>query len=609
MILRAIILVLAIAPLAHAQDRPQFKPLPTPAGAVLHAAVDAARLPRLKVNDVEVCVDAPFTRYLWFAETDPKQLKADMQGCVLACNIAAQIGCGLPYRPVQCGERMLRVDLRGMAESLEGLQKLTTLWEEYRFDPAFSTLITANTKRLLKGDSPKVKRKVQVKTNWREVDSEPYTHNGQTYRKKWEWDAEWKEEWVSITDLGDAVIRLPGEHLDLGPYLELQSLLQTEAPVIDGRYFLYRSLASIKGSGTYKTIFGGLYYEHVGLQRSDKDGVTDEDLLLQRLGVINVAKGERTKDVFHRLKSDRRAAMFRSRVTGGPRIIEWYPHLAAPTELLPLIMVTGDVGNTEIDTERRPVFDLRNPIVKAREWLITRPNGEILYVLTDAVKGALQEKAPDDVVRDSTVPPPNSSELQSCISCLACHGSLDGWQPFRNEVLLIHQAQARILGEVKPKKIDVDFDTIARLEEQYQGNADNLLRMLKTVHAGAVLRITGPWASKDQTDVAVLGYASITRQWRAYAYTPIDAGVALRELGFDVPKEQAIDFLGRVLPPLDAGVQLGDLVPEDVRVWGLLAGLEIVRTDWALFYSFAALRSQATLAAWQVKTLGNVKVK
>jgi hypothetical protein len=561
------------------EEKAEKLPIPVPAKAVIDAFNDLPNIP-----------DEPiYYRYFWFRENDPVELKKDMQSFLFDLNSTAQLGVNLPYRPVQIAENILRVDLRCVSEDLAGLKKNLELYEEYRFDPDFSTLFTKETLEFVKFDKePVIKSKVAKKVNEREVESEPYQHNGITYKKKWVYDTEWEEKETPITEIKDQdVIRLDPEHVDLEPYCKLKHLLQTEAPIINADYYSTRAMSSIEGKGVFKTIFGGLYYRHKNLDRAKAgDETTDEDLLLKRLGV--------KKSDFVERKSDRRLAMFASKITGCPRIVEWAPHIAAPPEMLPIITVTGDVSRTDIDIGRRPMYDLIDPRVTAREWLITCANGTILYVLSSAIDGKLAEKAPDDIARDHTVAPPNTTELFTPHSCISCHGPHDGWQPAVNDIEKVFRLDG-VFGQLKNLKNS--FNDITRVKNLYKGNPDNLFRMLRTLHAGAVLQITGPWVgAEDQTKVVQLTYAQSTKRWREYNFGLVGAKKALYELGFDTNSgEAAVTELEKLLPPLKVGLRVGHLVSEDIRTLALINEIEMPRSDWALYYSFAATRTQNTL--------------
>ena len=601
-----------------------WQPLPAPPQSIPVALKDAEVLPHVEVEGVKVSIDAPFQRYLWFRESDPVKLKADMQAMLLTLNATSQLGCD-PYgafctfRPTQVGERMLRVDLRHLSDSIDGIKDNLRVWEEYRYDPAYSTLITKDTLKSLTfpdGAEPKVKRKVKklVKTNERLVDKDKvFVKGGQQFRGRWVWDTEWKEEVVEVglKELTDVdVVRFNGEHLDLEFLQKLQAILQTEAPIIDADYFTLRATASIQGSGAYKTVFGGLYRDHLGLRDLKRDkGQTEEDVLLRKLGIINPQNDKTAVQIFDGLRSDRRAAVFRRKLNARPSRIDWFPTLAASPEDVPVLFVTNDIGSRDIDIGQHPLFNLVNAKFKAREWIWRSANGLDRYALSSAVDGSLQDLAPQDVANDTTVPADQPPELQAGISCMACHGPQDGYHPFKNDVQVMFRSRAVIFGDVNDGKVPDLFGALQRQEQQYRGDGSDLLRMARTANAKAVLKITGPWAeSKDQADVVKLAYRQVVAMARRHAYDAIDAHAALRELGFEVAREEAVTFIRKLLPPVTAGVQVGDLVPEDVRVWALLSGIEITRSDWALLYAFVAVRSQRTLETWaKAKNQGDQK--
>lgn len=544
-------LALAVAPEAAIARRT------TPADAQALALADLQTLPA----DVQ-----PFTRYLWVSEGTAEAARTGS----LTLNYVSRTA--LPTRPpLLIRGPLLRVNLQKLAMDDDDLKDYLRLWEEFQYDPSFATLVTKDSlKALLKeaGVLNVGKTKILVPTA-------PYVLDGETYTERWA-----------------SVLRLPGRGLDEKTDAELYKRTGSMAAVTELNYFTYRSLSTIKDKGVYETIFGGLYYELSGVRKSKEKGTTDEDLLFEQLGVGDAKKGVKAEVVYERVKSDRRAAMFRSKVTGKPRRVDFLKSLLGRDEAF--VFVTHDLADEDIDVGTHPIMNLVTFKDRAREVIYTRRNGLHGFVLFDG-EGKLQDAAPDNVVKDHQIPAPHTARLQGAISCIRCHGTdgSDGLKPVTNDVPKLVKSFAKggvdIFGDLT--KLDEGIpQTINRLAGQYAASPDKTLRRGREDYIQAILESTGPWkAGKDQTEVGLLSAKYYEQTWRAYWYATVDTQQALKELGYDVPKEKAQATLQALLPP-DLDSRIGDLIPEDPRIAALKQGIDITRTDWALAYQPAAGR-------------------
>lgn len=495
------------------------------------------------------------------------------------------------------GGKLLRVDLRSLADAQSDLDEILLLREELRNDPAFSRLLTRDTIELALRDRNLAEaifggaiptRKVHTSDwHWDAKASGTWydERTKTTYKGQWIDKGGFKE--VSILDANSNVVRLNARHLSGQVLEQLQALTHSEVPIVEIGYAVTRLTSAIQGEGLFRDLYSGLYSRFIGLRKSKEKGVTDEDLLLNDLLVGGVVK-VKAVDVFEKQRSDRKLAMFRSSVTGSPRDVQWIPTTTRGNGLS-LAFITGDPSSRDVDVGAHPVLNLGRAKVKAREWLWKNAFGLDRAALTDAVNGTLQDRAPADVVIDREIPSPYAPELDGgIISCGRCHGRFEGWQPMTNDVAALFKSGLDVFGDINDHTRTL-YDTAKRLRGQFQGDANFVLKQLRDDNAEAVLRITGPWAkSKGQTDVYKLAWNRISAIHAEYNYRLVDAQVALRELGVEVAKADAVKMFNLLVPVLKG--QPGVVVGEDARLWQLRIGGSITRNDWNLAFEGAMLR-------------------
>jgi hypothetical protein len=236
---------------------------------------------------------------------------------------------------------------------------------------------------------------------------------------------------------------------------------------------------------------------------------------------------------------------------------------------------------------------------KAFEAIAESGSGMHKYALFNDKEELLDEAAPD-VAIDRTVPSPNSARLQSGISCIACHeteGS-DGWKPLRNDVKSMLAGKLDLFADLSQFH-RLQSDAISRAAGLYAGNFTKGLRRARDDYAETILNITGPWPqSGDQTDVVKVAMTKVVDKTRGWYYTMVTPEQALRELGYQAPKDKVLSTLNSLLPPDPSG-RVGDIYLEDPRIGALKQGVSIPRWDWALSYGFAAGRVQKTVKAME----------
>ena len=555
---------------------PAELPQSIPADAIAAVADD--------IRDVAEA-DRFFHRWVWSQSGEAEDWKA------LSDTLARISRAPFIRRPAVRGI-VARIDLRWYAPRDQDIADWIRFWEQLQFDPSFSLLITADTLKLL-------------------TEAQRATIQVPCRRIVWDGDRDTGRRVlraIPLVELRDVVVvRLNADHLRQTPYTQIQAATVSIAPIVELRYFVGRVLSTIKdrdvvkgkaAENVFSTIWGGLYYEFAGVRASQKKGRTDLGQLLFDVAGID----EPLDKFFDRLRSDSKVAVFRSEVTGHPRAVLSF---AAPTARLsdasPIVVITLDLRNRDVDVLSHPMANLLAFEVQAFEVLWTLLDGS----QGGAIYGAEQqllEAAGQDVVADHDIPKPYTPILQGGISCIRCHGVYDGWQPLKNDAKVLLSYYLDVFGDTADARKSIP-DTVARIAGLYSGDPRKMLSRARDDLAEATLRATGPWKGDGaQTNTVKLSSARISRIYAQDRYTMVDASLALRDLGF-VPEKginpatgvaRELEQLRRVLPPEKAAATVVNgvaIIPEDFRVGGLLAGLSINRTDWALAYNFALTRT------------------
>jgi hypothetical protein len=521
---------------------------PSPADAVAYAVADISQLP---------ISDQPFQRYIWIPDGDPQKISA----MNYVMNLSASRATVLVAPTIVADGKLVRWDLRQLAPRPEQYANLHALWEELAFEPYFHiTKTTADTLPIgavqveSRLDDPpgSLRFKFQEQLFFKAPGNEFFVLENNVWNRR--------EIKVDIQRVATY-----GVHVGLEQGVLLQGLAQSNAAVTRYDFFLVKALSSIDG---------GLYYRFAGIERDPAEG-TAQDAFLKSLGA--------SQQLVEDLRSDQRAAMFRSNVTGKPRRVDvFYGSGVRPGSGAGLITITHDISDNDVDPRSDPIRNLLNLKDQAREAIAAKPNGLHIFALFDG-NGALQDEAPPNIVRDHSVPPPHTGRVQSAISCIRCHGPYDGLQPFKNEVQTMLSGFLDVFGDVS--STDQIPDQLDRLAGLYAGDLEKPIRRGRDDYSDAVFRVTGgltiPQVSSRVSDI-----------YGDYVYREVGAFEACYELGYLVPPTEAVYYLNKLLPPLPQDVV--GISPEDPIIGALKAGLKVNRLQWEQVYADAALRALQT---------------
>lgn len=554
-------LSVVLATLLGAALPDNVSPVPVPADAVTWAVRDLETIP----------LDARIhQRYIWDHMADINSHAAItfvLNSTVSRASIIVE-----PTLVPNTKNQLFRIDLRNYGPNAKDYATIHTVWESQDLlEPFFHSITFVNKVEL-------VSQKVRISVP-------PYVaDDGKTYDYKYE-----IQQVPKLTPVAQAATFSP--HLALPTHIQpiensvekLAAYTASNVPIVRFDQFLVRALT---------TLNGGLYYKWIGADKQKVQGKSDQVRFLETYGA--------SQELSESLRADNRAALFRSSVAlRKPRQVDLFFGVGVkPSQGIPLVTVTHDISIGSVDPEQHPIRNLVDFKDDAREIIVVRSNGLLDYALFNSA-GVLQDDAPPDIVKDSTVPSDHASQLQPAISCIRCHGPHTGYQPIRNDVR--HMMEWRdnkglrlaILGDLgDPSKDPVDI--LDQLYGRYKARPELMLDLARTQYAATV-------ASFSRAKVEELT-EYLSARFGAYVYDPVTAQTACYELGFAVAEEDAVELYNTIVPMLPTNAQ--GFSPEDPIVAALRTGtkdypVSISRFEWDQIYSDVMLRSNA----WRVQAL------
>lgn len=371
------------------------------------------------------------------------------------------------------------------------------------------------------------------------------------------------------------------------PPSPLEQITNSSVPIVRFDYFIRKAMS---------TLDDGLYYKFRGITKSTKKGVSDLDFALEKFAGV-------TETDVRKLASDRKVAMFRSNVTGKPRAAVLFSGIQGRISTNQgLVVVTHDTADNQNEANQDPILNLVQHAFDGTEVFIEMQNGHIMYLLFtgdldgdgkyDPAKGEgeLVDSAPDNLVKDHTVPAPHTARLQPAISCVRCHAQTksggvqpDGWIDLRNDVNQLVAGGLDIYGE----RTDgfPDKQTINRLAGLYAGKLDKPIQRARDDLAEVLASLTGEVSTKEQSVVTKV-HGRIAKTYQAYWYDMVSPRTALFEIGIEAEDDvEAVGVLRKLFPPSlpdEIGIRV-----VDPRIGALRAGVPINRQQWEKVYGDA----------------------
>ncbi len=368
--------------------------------------------------------------------------------------------------------------------------------------------------------------------------------------------------------LHDPYFHVPDSNIKLGvavvaPHLEqaeatlLADLSLSAGAVYRADWFLVKALS---------TLNGGAYYDFRQVERQPAKGTPLDNWLSKRGLFVATTQA---------VGGERRAAMFRSGVTGKSRRVDLFPTLAGG-----LGSITRDVKDGNVEAGSHPLRNLLAFSDDGSEIIVAQPNGMLDYLLADS-KGNIVDEAPPDLVRDHTIPPPHTARLQPARSCISCHSidREDGWRTVTNDVKTLLGSRLNVFADFGAGITREEaVDKLAGFYALDVEHADGLLGRARRDHSAAVFRSAAGLKFDEQKSFVSQVGQLVTTIIHGYDYDLVTPEIAARELG-SVAKES----------PLEAALGAADETTETDPIIGFLRiGVGVNRSDWETVYADAA---------------------
>lgn len=491
--------------------------------------------------------DRPHTRYIW-VQNPTAESRAVLNFTIQTA--VSQSSVLVP--PVFVAEgNLLRIDLRSLAPQPEQFARLAAVWES-QVDPSFY-FINKVVSEVIENVAP-------------------YKHSdGKTYSKRRVKKAVDVKTWAVHT-----------AHGNNGAPEGLSQVTKSATPIVAQAHFVTKALSVDNG---------GLYYRFMGFDaKPANDKRSDQEFILSLFGA--------SEKQSEQLRGDERTAQWFSGVTAKPRRVDFfYGTGVRPSSGLPLISITHDPQDGDVDPKQHPMKSLLNLQDRARELLAQRANGTIAYGIFDQ-NGKLVETVPDNVAKDHTIPAPHTARLQCAISCISCHGPNEAWQPCSNDVqvMLRQTVNGRRFNVFDDESSKADpQDVLDRLAGLYSGNTEEPLQLAREAHERVCYKIgtAAKWKAEPARYARTLS-AEVTKQVYDYWFEPITPQKACREMGYEVSEDNAAEAFSKLVPLLpvnSVGVSTDDPTFATLRAWTKEHPLRVSRADWELVFNDAMLRA------------------
>ena len=524
----------------------------SPATAAATAVADVGQL-----QAADRCV----IRYLWNSDGDPLTPKL----VSFALNAVVSKASTIRRPAVVADGLLVRVDLLAYAPNDDDLIALIDLWESLAEKEPYFTItrkVAVPLSKLRVGDLIRVRFS---DGRWRSClfqrlnGSQVYfTWRGKLYQQH--------EKFVDVL----ATVMAPWLG-DASPLLS--GATQSQCPIVRADWWLVQVLTTLRG---------GRYYDFARIRQSNGEQ-TARELFLEEVGA--------DQQLVDQLDSLQKIALKRSEVTGKPRQVFFFYGVGnRPGDAIPLVTITEDLTDEDVQAEQDPIRNLQNFKGKGSEAIRLNKRGFQDYALFDG-DGDRVDVVPQNIATDRHVPDPHTKNLQPGISCIFCHGMVEGergYKPAPNHIQLMVRGRGNIFDDLsEPKK--TGNEVLDELASEFGGSLDKPFFRARMDFSDAVFRATG---GLSVAELANGLYAAIY----GYLYDPVNATLACQDLGVDPPAEKAIETFSALIGEHVAGPDW--IIPEDPTFAAILTPtLFANRYEWELVYADAAIRQQETLRA------------
>lgn len=321
------------------------------------------------------------------------------------------------------------------------------------------------------------------------------------------------------------------------------------------------------------TLEGGKYYEFLQIPPNTNEIHSQQSEWLATLGAFEATT--------EKLNADQRSAIFRSGVTGKPRRIDVFYGLLRGGNI---VTITHDISDDDVSTAQHPIRNLLEFQDAGREAIVARPNGMLAYALWNN-RGEFVDSVPDNIAADSTIPAPHTKRLQAAISCIRCHATVDGFQPFGNDVQTILRSNLDVFSDLVGKD-ETREEIVDRLAGLYAGQLDvpdGPIGRARRDYSAAVYKIVGGAFGAENPNVVTAVHDQIGKIFAGYRYDLVTPAKACAELGLIVDEADGTRGLVELLGPVVPGAAV------DPIAGTLRAGVSVNRADWEQIYADIAM--------------------
>lgn len=372
-------------------------------------------------------------------------------------------------------------------------------------------------------------------------------------------------------------IAVVAPHLPQDQALALSGLQLAPGTIYRADWFIVLALSTIEDDK-------GRYYDMRQVELNPK-AASGMDVWLSKRGVF--------VGTSNALGGEKRAALLESLVTGKPRRVDVFGALTGPGHIG---SITRDVTDGRINADNHPIRALLDFPDEGREIIVTMPNGMLDYLLANA-KGEIIREAPPELVRDHTIPAPQTARLQPAISCIRCHGDEQsvGWKRVNNDVESILGSELDIFADLGSGLSSRQVrDKLASLYAAKKlDHPDGYLGMARRIHAEAVaITARGVDFGKSKKGIVTLVAEQVSSIYEDYKWNKVTPQRAALELGYDFTgiqsRENPLTFV--VGEPSPAELQV-DPIAALLRL--KKGGRPVTRRDFEVIYGDLAVRAES----------------
>lgn len=231
-----------------------------------------------------------------------------------------------------------------------------------------------------------------------------------------------------------------------------------------------------------------------------------------------------------------------SKVTGKPRKVKyWYGQKVKPTTGRPLVIITEDIFDGNVDPNSNPFSSLLGNKPDGKELFLKATNGYWKFSLWNGQDTAVAE-APPNLVQDHKIPQPFTHRLQPGISCIRCHSDSSMIQEFHNDIYSMINGPGIVFG---------DYEARRQILNEFGAPELDISNLIKDERQAIDTRtFSSTRLIKNRFNAKQSGIA-VTEVFNHYNYDIINPKLALEDIGLEVEKndETGIKSFKKLITP------------------------------------------------------------